>query len=171
MISILWSVIAHWENLFVAWIYFLLPVTFAASHYGTLVNFILQIYHSENKFKPLKLLSIMNTWNTGGHDTVSTSVYENNETGSLHCFISEISEGVSSQLHSSIMKAARRVVLDEIISNIIGEFFTARKAERRLKHESVNHAAQSFPLKGTAVIYSIAEQDTDDVFFFSCLII
>ncbi|KAG6648175.1 histone-lysine N-methyltransferase ATXR7 isoform X1 [Carya illinoinensis] len=119
----------------------------------------LMIYHIENKFKPLTLLSIMNAWNTGGYDIVSTAVSESNETGSLQCFISEISEGVSSQLHSSIMKAARRVVLDEIISNIIGEFVPTRKAERRLKHESVNHAAQSFPLKGTT--YEISGERKD----------
>ncbi|XP_062163830.1 histone-lysine N-methyltransferase ATXR7 isoform X2 [Alnus glutinosa] len=117
-------------------------------HYGYFPDS-LMIYHIENKFKPLTLLSMINAWNTGGHETVSTSVAKSNETSPLLCFISEISEGVSSQLHSGIMKAARRVVLDEIISNIMGEFVTIKKAQRRLKLESVNQAAQTCSLNGT----------------------
>jgi hypothetical protein len=104
---------------------------------------------------------MINAWNTGGHETVSTSVAKSNETSPLLCFISEISEGVSSQLHPGIMKAARRVVLDEIISNIMGEFVTIKKAHRRLKLESVNQAAQTCSLNGTMVMHTIAEEKTD----------
>lgn len=104
---------------------------------------------------------MINAWNTGGHETVSTSVAKSNETSPLLCFISEISEGVSSQLHSGIMKAARRVVLDDIISNIMGEFVTLKKAQRRLKLESVNQAAQTCSFNGTMVMLTIAKEKTD----------
>lgn len=130
----------------------------------------MQIYHIENKFKPVALLSIINASNVGGPETVSTCAAESNETGSLLCFFSEISEGVSSQLHSGIMKAARRVVLDEIIGNIIGEFVTTKKAQRRLKHESVNHCAQSCSVNGTTVGHPIANKILM-LQFRSCLVI
>jgi hypothetical protein len=100
----------------------------------------------------------MNAWKRDGPETVSTSASKSKETGSLVSFISEISEGVSSQLHSGIMKAARRTVLDEIISNIIGEFVTTKKDQRQLKPESVNHAAQTCSLNGTTVMQTIAEE-------------
>ncbi|XP_050268082.1 histone-lysine N-methyltransferase ATXR7 isoform X1 [Quercus robur] len=116
--------------------------------YGYLQD-VLMIYHIENKYGPFTLLSIMNAWKRDGPETVSTSVAKSKETGSLLSFISEISEGVSSQLHSSIMKAARRAVLDEIIGSVIGDFVTTKKDKKHLKLESVNHAAQNSSLNGT----------------------
>lgn len=120
----------------------------------------MQIYHIENKYGPFTLLSIMNAWKRDGPETVSTSVAKSKETGSLLSFISEISEGVSSQLHSSIMKAARRAVLDEIIGNVIGDFVTTKKDKKHLKLESVNHAAQNSSLNWTTVMHLIAEENT-----------
>ncbi|KAL4650567.1 hypothetical protein ACB092_01G096400 [Castanea dentata] len=116
--------------------------------YGYLQD-VLMIYHIENKYGPFTLLSIMNAWKRDGPETFSTSVAESKETGSLLSFISEISEGVSSQLHSSIMKAARRAVLDEIIGNVIGDFVTTKKNKKHLKLESVNHDTQNCSLNGT----------------------
>lgn len=74
--------------------------------------------------------SIVNSWVTAGRE-IDHSKYN----GSLTDFVSDISEEVCSQLHSGIMKATRKIVLDEIISNIIVEYVTAKKSERPLKHE------------------------------------
>ncbi|KAK9270249.1 hypothetical protein L1049_025826 [Liquidambar formosana] len=116
-------------------------------HYGYLRDSLV-ICHAENRFSPITLLSAINAWRTGRIDTVSTSDTKGNETCSLINFISEISEEVSSQLHSGIMKAARRVVLDEIISNIIADFVAMKKSQRHLKLEPVNQAVKTFSLDG-----------------------
>ncbi|KAM1018405.1 hypothetical protein ACFX15_039297 [Malus domestica] len=96
--------------------------------YGYLQDSVM-IYHVENKCAPFTLLSIANAWKTGP-ETVANSDAKSNGTDSSVSFISEISEGVSSQLHHGILNAARRVVLGEIISNVINEFFTTKKAQR-----------------------------------------
>ncbi|KAJ0024268.1 hypothetical protein Pint_09397 [Pistacia integerrima] len=96
------------------------------------------IYHAENKLGPVTLLSAVNTWRIDILETDYAADAKNYETGSLVNFISEISKRVSSQLHTGIVKAARRVLLDEIISNVISEFVTTRKAQRHLKLDTVN---------------------------------
>ncbi|KAM1363455.1 hypothetical protein ACFX2H_028147 [Malus domestica] len=96
--------------------------------YGYLQDSVM-IYHVENKCAPFTLLSVANAW-TPGIETVANTDAKSNGTGSSVSFISEISEGVISQLHHGILKAARRVVLDEIISNVINEFFTTKKNQR-----------------------------------------
>lgn len=69
-----------------------------------------------------------------------------NESISLLKFISETSEGVSSLLHSGIMKAARKVVLDEIVGNIIAGFITMKKSEKQLKVEQTNQTMKGCSL-------------------------
>lgn len=113
----------------------------------------MQIYHVDNKCTPFTLLSIVNSWKTGRCETIPTSDAKNKYSGSFPSFISEISEGVSSQLHIGIMKAARRVVLDEIISNIIAEFVTVRKTQRQIKLESLNQAVKTFSFDGRVVMH------------------
>ncbi|KAG8654428.1 histone-lysine N-methyltransferase ATXR7 isoform X3 [Manihot esculenta] len=105
-------------------------------HYGYLWDS-LMIYHIENKFRPLPLLSVINAWRMDKPESVSVSDVKT-ESGLLLSFISEISEEVSCQLHSGIMKAARRVALDGIISNVISEFSNTRKAHRnpKLSHQA-----------------------------------
>ncbi|KAL6996049.1 hypothetical protein U1Q18_006185 [Sarracenia purpurea var. burkii] len=97
-----------------------------------------QIYHAHNKYGPFNLLSVINTWTTGRPGNVSIFDVKGNETGSLLTFVSEVSEDVSFQLHSGIMKAARRVVLDEIIRHIIAESVAMKKANKHLGFEMVN---------------------------------
>ncbi|KAH9694158.1 Histone-lysine N-methyltransferase ATXR7 [Citrus sinensis] len=101
------------------------------------------IHHDENKVGPIKLLSAINAWRINGLETVHASDAKIYKAGSSMNFISEISEGVSSQLHAGIMKTARRVLLDEIISNIISEYVTSKKAQKHLKLHQVNQAANS----------------------------
>lgn len=85
----------------------------------------------------------MNSWGIDILETDYAADAKNYETGSFMNFISEISKGVSSQLHAGIVKAARRVLLDEIISNVISEFVTTKKAQRHLKLDAVNQATKS----------------------------
>ncbi|KAH0981886.1 hypothetical protein GBA52_009063 [Prunus armeniaca] len=85
---------------------------------------------SRIKCRPFTLLSVVNAWKTDGPETVTNSDAKSNGTSSLVSFIAEISEGVSGELHHGILKAARRVVFDEIISNVINEFLPQKKAQR-----------------------------------------
>lgn len=91
------------------------------------------IHHVDGKCGPFTLLTLVEECcriqNT-------SEVYANSDCfGSFSSFIFEIAEDISVQLHSVILKAARRVFLDEIISTIIPEFSTRRKAMRHLKLE------------------------------------
>lgn len=99
-------------------------------HYGYLLGSVM-VYHFESKVKPSNLQSIVNSWVTAGHKMVSVDHPKYN--GSVTGLVYDISEEVCSQLHSGIMKATRKVLLDEIISNIIVECVTAKKADRHLK--------------------------------------
>ncbi|KAM7518043.1 hypothetical protein LguiB_017005 [Lonicera macranthoides] len=124
-------------------------------HYGYIKGSLMfsvhnpEIYHVSNKFQPFIFQSLINTWGAAGPGTASTSDDRDRKIGSLSCFISEISEVVCSQLHRGIMKAARRVVLDEIISQIIAESGVAKKAQRCLSLEVVNNqAVQTCSLDG-----------------------
>ncbi|GJT61050.1 histone-lysine N-methyltransferase ATXR7 isoform X1 [Tanacetum coccineum] len=95
----------------------------------------LQVYHSENKVKPSVLESIINLWVTTGRESVSKAHHSNNETDFQPDFINNISEEVCSQLHFGIMKATRKVLLDEIVSHTIMEYVTAKKALKQLNSE------------------------------------
>ncbi|KAJ6351886.1 hypothetical protein OIU76_001163 [Salix suchowensis] len=120
----------------------------------------LMIYHAQNKFRPLSLLSIMNAWRFNKPESFSMTD-ANTETGSSLSFMSAISEEVSCQLHSGILKAARRVVLDEIISNVISEFANTKRTERY--HKLDNQAAITYSADGrmsqfaSEMDYSIAK--------------
>lgn len=105
-----------------------------------------QIYHTENTCTPFSLLSLVNAWKTDASDTVTTTPdATTNETGSSPS-LSEMSKEVSCQLHSGIMKAARRIVLDEIISTVIAEFAAMKKSWREVKHEPINQVAETCSL-------------------------
>ncbi|KAI3735776.1 hypothetical protein L6452_15289 [Arctium lappa] len=103
-------------------------------HYGYLHGSVM-VHHSDSKVNPSILQSIINSWVTAGGERVSVANPKYNDTDFLTGFMYDISEEVCSQLHSGIMKATRKVVLDEIISHIIMECVTAKKADRHLKHE------------------------------------
>ncbi|KAL9358353.1 hypothetical protein Peur_046476 [Populus x canadensis] len=105
----------------------------------------LMIYHAQNKFRPLPLLSIMNAWRLDKPESFSMTD-ATTESGSSQSFISVISEEVSSQLHSGILKAARRFALDEIICNVISEFVRTKRAERYLMLD--NQAAKTCSVDG-----------------------
>ncbi|GMI89808.1 hypothetical protein HRI_002650100 [Hibiscus trionum] len=105
-------------------------------HSGGYLGDSIMIYHANDRFQPTNLLSVLNAWKGGQF------VVENEPESSVN-FISSISEEVSSDLHSRIMKAARRVMLDEIITTVISEFVAAKKSERHLMVESCNQDVKS----------------------------
>ncbi|KAL5538469.1 hypothetical protein UlMin_045918 [Ulmus minor] len=126
---------------------------FSWHRYGYLQDSIM-VYHAQNKSIPRPLLSIVNAWKTDRLETLVTAGAKTNEL----TFISGISEGVSSQLHSGILKTARRVVLDEIISNIIAQFVITKKAQRQLKPQS--HGMDNCATSCTSRL--VADQTSND---------
>ncbi|CAL0334913.1 unnamed protein product [Lupinus luteus] len=104
------------------------------------------ISHSDNKCAPFMLLSVVNAFEGEMSGTICRSGSKNNEVGGRVNIICEISENISSQLHLGVMKAARRVVLDGIIGDIIAEFVTEKK---RMKHklESSEQASETCMLE------------------------
>lgn len=128
-------------------------------HYGYLRGSLL-IYHADNKIRPFDLQSLIKTWLMAKPGSVSTSELKGNETGSLQSFISEISEEVCFQLHSGIMKAARKVVLDEIIRHIIAESNSVKKAQRHMRLEVVNESTRICSLDSRTSEYCETRKDS-----------
>ncbi|MCD7451528.1 hypothetical protein HAX54_012514 [Datura stramonium] len=95
-------------------------------HYGYIVDSVM-IHHADNKFRPFSLKSLINSWTTATPGAPFLSNPDGHETASLQDFVSEISQEVCSQLHTVIMKAARRTLLDEIVSHAISECISEKK--------------------------------------------
>jgi len=87
-------------------------------------------------------VSVVNALKGDTTGTICRSGSTSNEVGDMVDLISEISENISSQLHMSIMKAGRRVVLDGIIGDIIAEYVTEKKCKRH-KLESAAHTPEN----------------------------
>ncbi|KAJ0252504.1 Histone-lysine N-methyltransferase ATXR7 [Hirschfeldia incana] len=93
------------------------------------------IRHVENKLRPITLASLIGVWREKcNSENCDESVSGVN-------FISEVSEELSSQLQSGIIKIARRALLDEIISSAISDFFKAKKRDEHLKSDPPSSAA------------------------------
>ncbi|KAF8085732.1 hypothetical protein N665_0649s0008 [Sinapis alba] len=89
----------------------------------------------ENKLRPITLASLIGVWREkSGSENCEESV-------SGASFISEVSEELSSQLQSGIIKIARRALLDEIISSAISDFLKAKKRDEHLKSDPPSSAA------------------------------
>lgn len=114
------------------------------------------------------MLSVVNASNIDTPEAVSITDIKTNETDSFASVISITSEEVSSQLHLGIIKTARRVVLDEVIGNVIAEFVKEKKAMRHLKHESVNQFA-TCPLDVGMVMPFTTLEDYGCLFIFIIL--
>lgn len=97
--------------------------------------FVFQIRDVENKLRPITLASLIGVWRDNcGSENCDESV-------SGASFISEVSEELSSQLQSGIIKIARRALLDEIISSTISDFLNAKKRDEHLKSVPASSAA------------------------------
>ncbi|GAB4853090.1 hypothetical protein Ancab_017274 [Ancistrocladus abbreviatus] len=120
-------------------------------HYGYLHNSVM-IHHTANKFSPFTLPSLINAWRSDGQSATISSEYKDNEASFSVDFISKISEVISSQLHDNIMKAARRFVLDELISSVISDFFSMKKAQKLMKIEVVGTCSVNCGSEKPAII-------------------
>ncbi|KAK6939163.1 SET domain [Dillenia turbinata] len=94
--------------------------------YGYLQDSVM-VYHSGGGFGPYTLSSVLNSWSSDTPGAPSMPSAKTRENSSLLRLIVEVSEEVCSQLHGGILKVARKVMLDEIISNIISEAFAMKK--------------------------------------------
>ncbi|KAL0916044.1 hypothetical protein M5K25_013526 [Dendrobium thyrsiflorum] len=92
------------------------------------------IHHIDSKCGPFTLLTLVEEWCR--IQNISEADANGGSSVSFSRFITDISEDLSVQLHSLILKAARRVFLDEIISTIIPEFSASRKSRRHHRIES-----------------------------------
>lgn len=117
-----------------------------------------QIYHADNKYKPLELETLLNTWRKARLGAAITHDANDQGTGALN-LISEISEVVCSQLHIGIMKTARKVVLDEIVSCIISDSLVTKKTHKNHKIVPVIESTKSFSSYGRVVGTHISKKN------------
>ncbi|XP_059278499.1 histone-lysine N-methyltransferase ATXR7-like isoform X2 [Lycium ferocissimum] len=103
-------------------------------HYGYIVDSVM-IHHADNKFSPFALKSLISSWTTATPGAQFLSNPDGHETNALHDFVSEISQEVCSQLHMVIMKAARRTLLDEIVSHAISECISEKKDRKKVTNQ------------------------------------
>ncbi|GER31996.1 histone-lysine N-methyltransferase SETD1B [Striga asiatica] len=111
-------------------------------HYGYIPTSSM-IHHIDNKCKPLNLESLLTIWGKSRLGTVSAQDANDQITGSALDLISEISEEICFQLHSGIMRTARKIVLDEIVSYIISDPPSAKKIRENHLTEPVVEAPKS----------------------------
>ncbi|KAJ8565216.1 hypothetical protein K7X08_007792 [Anisodus acutangulus] len=103
-------------------------------HYGYVVDSVM-IHHADNKFSPFSLKSLISSWTTDTPGAHFLSNPDGHETDSLQDFVSEISQEVCSQIHMVIMKAARRTLLDEIVSRAISECISEKKDRKKVTNQ------------------------------------
>ncbi|XP_042014413.1 histone-lysine N-methyltransferase ATXR7-like isoform X4 [Salvia splendens] len=106
------------------------------------------VYHTENKFKPLNLASLLNTWRKVRIRAVTTYDDNGEGTGLALNLVSEISDEVCSQLHSGIMKTARKVLLDEIVMSIVSDSLAMKRTQKNPKIVPVIESVKSVSLDG-----------------------
>lgn len=112
-------------------------------HYYGYLQDSLTIYHMNSKFQPFTLLSMINVWRAGRLEIFAPSEIYLDKSSLSDSFISKISDEVSHQLHSGIMKAARRVVLDEIISGILTDFVATKKSQRYFRPDATKESVRT----------------------------
>ncbi|CDP07236.1 unnamed protein product [Coffea canephora] len=116
-------------------------------HFGYLNNSVM-IYHIENKFEPFTLQSLLNTWGMARGGAVTMSNAESEETDLSVNLISTVFDELCCQLHSGIMKAARRFMLDEIVSHIISDFMATKKVHKQSKPEAIHLSIETSASEG-----------------------
>jgi len=96
----------------------------------------------DGKFGSFPLATLVDMWSKDGMLKIAEGDIKVGDTSSFISFVTDVSEEVCVQLHSGIMKAARRMLLDEIISSVIPEFFASKKARRNIMHEETSKDAK-----------------------------
>lgn len=113
------------------------------------------------------LLSAVNASKGDISGTICKSGSKSNGVGNMVNLIGEISEDISSQLHTGVMKASRRVMLDGIIGDIIAEFITEKKCKRH-KPESTDRTSENCMLDNKMVMFNcFAISIVENLNFFS----
>lgn len=90
-----------------------------------------QIHHMNNNCSPFTLLSLVNVSHKESSTVIASS---EDKIGNSSQLISVLSDKAGSQLHDGIMKAARRLILDEIIGNVILDFSALKKTQKQIKN-------------------------------------
>lgn len=96
------------------------------NHYGYLCDTVM-IHHADKRFEPFVLQTIISAWRSIPPGDVSISDDKGVTTGCTSSTISKVSDDLCSQLHSGVMRSAHRVLLDEIIRNIISEYTSGKR--------------------------------------------
>ncbi|XP_042406071.1 histone-lysine N-methyltransferase ATXR7-like isoform X1 [Zingiber officinale] len=120
-------------------------------HHNSYLEDSLMIYHVDNRLGPFSLAILVEEWSRINCENISENDIKSEGDdaeldNSFTSLLFNSSEEVSIQLHSAIMKAARRVLLDEIFSTIIPEFISTKKAQRHLRAESIDKNAKTYEL-------------------------
>lgn len=105
--------------------------------------FWVQIYHTDGKYGPLALGALLANWSTSRVEAAVVSDVNVQGSSSVLSLISEISDEVCSQLHSGIMRTARKTLLDEIVSCVISESITTKKNQKAIKVEPAVKSVKS----------------------------
>ncbi|CAO2815742.1 unnamed protein product [Amaranthus hypochondriacus] len=98
--------------------------------YGYLQSSVM-IHHMNNNCSPFTLLSLVNVSHKESSTVIASS---EDKIGNSSQLISVLSDKAGSQLHDGIMKAARRLILDEIIGNVILDFSALKKTQKQIKN-------------------------------------
>ncbi|RWW15649.1 hypothetical protein GW17_00020499, partial [Ensete ventricosum] len=118
-------------------------------HHNSYLDDSLMIYHVDNKIGPFTLASLVEEWSRISNQNLSETDIKGEDAdrdlnSSFTRLMSNISEEVSIQLHSVIMKAARRALLDEIFSSIIPEVISSKKAQISVRTESTHQVTKTY---------------------------
>ncbi|KAL9252647.1 Histone-lysine N-methyltransferase ATXR7-like protein [Drosera capensis] len=117
-------------------------VEFPNSWIGALV-LMKKIYHAGNKFSPFTIPSLFDGWRRNGLSTVASSQFNGYESSSPQNLVSEVSDQMCTQLHDVILKSARRVLLDEIISGVISEAVALKKTQKKIELDVAVESSKS----------------------------
>lgn len=109
------------------------------------------MYHVDEKVGPFTLISLIHKWNREPDYATDEKICA--EKGALDSYVDRISEDLSLQLHSVVMKTARRIIIDEIISSIIPEFVATRKIQMQTAPKPATKEVDNFSLLEKMVVY------------------
>ncbi|KAL4198004.1 hypothetical protein AMTRI_Chr03g138020 [Amborella trichopoda] len=102
-------------------------------HVNGYISDSVMVYHVDNKFSPSTLGTIINGWSMSEAVSDPKPANKSGDAVPLGRFLENATEEVSVQLHSAIMKASRRLILDEIISSTVQHFAASKKANKHQK--------------------------------------
>ncbi|TVU47345.1 hypothetical protein EJB05_06942 [Eragrostis curvula] len=126
-------------------------------HHSSYIQDNSMIYHIDGKFGPFTLASLIGWW-SGGHAEVSeASVHDSASVNGLMC---DVIGEISHQLHSGIMKSARRILIDEIFSHVLPDLIASKKTEKQLAAKLKNQATKPDIVSNKKVSILKAKVDT-----------